>query len=368
LLVLLLDVEEILLGSARMFSVDHFTTMWREYIRLFDEKAETVSLQWGARVLFTDVEVCGNCHAVCKKLENLLKTLFVPKSALEATLHRTLHSEDEPLRSSSTSCSAHVAATVGQAPDAGGGAAARRTGSSDAAAVADSQTQKETGKWDRGTKKKQQQQVRARTRSASDPLDRGEDEDDADVNLNTVGSDIDYDGNNNDYGDDDDDEGSIMPIYNFPLPADDAAAAAVEEEEDGLEAADLSVARLALADDGAPAPVNTAGESSSSSTFSFSAPMRTIHSAASEDLMAVLPGTIGGELPPALPSLPGNGELLSPSAARKPITARAGSVNLSDYYPNIGAIFPAIYVQMGNRYVYSSVLSFFLIPSLISYP
>lgn len=99
LLMLLLDTEDILLGTLRLFSAEHFTTLWREYIRLFDEKAETITMQHGSAVLFREVAVCGNCHAVCKKLENLLKTLFVPTNAVEARLHRTLHAQDDVLAS-----------------------------------------------------------------------------------------------------------------------------------------------------------------------------------------------------------------------------------------------------------------------------
>jgi hypothetical protein len=98
LLVLLLDTEDILLGRVRLYSAEHFTTLWKEYIRLFDEKAEALAIQYAPDVLFTETAVCGNCHAICKKLENLLKTLFVPRSSsAEAVLHRALHAQEEHL-------------------------------------------------------------------------------------------------------------------------------------------------------------------------------------------------------------------------------------------------------------------------------
>jgi hypothetical protein len=98
LLVLMLDVEDIMLGRDRLFSPEHFTTLWKEYIRLFDEKAEDLAVQYGPEILFTETAVCGNCHAICKKLENLLKTLFVPDSnSSEATLHRALHAQEDIL-------------------------------------------------------------------------------------------------------------------------------------------------------------------------------------------------------------------------------------------------------------------------------
>ena len=81
-----------------MFNAEHFTTLWKEYIRLFDEKAEILTVQFGPEVLFAEVAVCGNCHALCKKLENLLKTLFVPRAhTAEATLHQTLHAQEDYL-------------------------------------------------------------------------------------------------------------------------------------------------------------------------------------------------------------------------------------------------------------------------------
>jgi hypothetical protein len=98
LLVLMLDAEDLMLGRDRIYNAEHFTTLWKEHIRLFDEKAEALAVQYGPEVLFTEVAVCGNCHAVCKKLENLLKTLFVPRNnTAEATLHRALHAQEDYL-------------------------------------------------------------------------------------------------------------------------------------------------------------------------------------------------------------------------------------------------------------------------------
>jgi hypothetical protein len=98
LLVLMLDAEDLMLGRDRIYNAEHFTTLWKEHVRLFDEKAEALAVQYGPEVLFTEVAVCGNCHAVCKKLENLLKTLFVPRNnTAEATLHRALHAQEDYL-------------------------------------------------------------------------------------------------------------------------------------------------------------------------------------------------------------------------------------------------------------------------------
>ncbi len=54
--------------------------IWDEFLRLFDLKAERVDAQDG-RFLFEAVTCDGNCAAVCKKLENLLKTYFVRRGA-----------------------------------------------------------------------------------------------------------------------------------------------------------------------------------------------------------------------------------------------------------------------------------------------
>jgi len=92
--VLLLDCEDLLLGSVHLYNSEHFTTLWQEYIRLFDLKAESISMQFGPQALFTQVGVCGNTHTVCRKLENILKTIFTTQSAAEARLHRKLHAKE----------------------------------------------------------------------------------------------------------------------------------------------------------------------------------------------------------------------------------------------------------------------------------
>eukprot|EP00598_Pedospumella_elongata_P000250 CAMPEP_0185016978 /NCGR_PEP_ID=MMETSP1098-20130426/100656_1 /TAXON_ID=89044 /ORGANISM="Spumella elongata, Strain CCAP 955/1" /LENGTH=267 /DNA_ID=CAMNT_0027546205 /DNA_START=153 /DNA_END=952 /DNA_ORIENTATION=+ len=51
-------------------------------------------MQFGPQALFTQVGVCGNTHTVCRKLENILKTIFTTQSAAEARLHRKLHAKD----------------------------------------------------------------------------------------------------------------------------------------------------------------------------------------------------------------------------------------------------------------------------------
>ena len=94
LLVLLLDCEDLLLGSVHLYNSEHFTTLWQEYIRLFDLKAESISMQFGTQALFTQVGVCGNTHTVCRKLENILKTIFTTQSAAEVRLHRNLHAKE----------------------------------------------------------------------------------------------------------------------------------------------------------------------------------------------------------------------------------------------------------------------------------
>ena len=51
-------------------------------------------MQFGPQALFTQVGACGNTHTVCRKLENILKTIFTTQSAAEARLHRKLHAKD----------------------------------------------------------------------------------------------------------------------------------------------------------------------------------------------------------------------------------------------------------------------------------
>ena len=74
LLLLLLDMEDILNGSMPMYnSEQHFITIWRDYLQLYYEKLEMMTMmQYGNGCCSDDdvkVVVCGNCYDICMKLE-----------------------------------------------------------------------------------------------------------------------------------------------------------------------------------------------------------------------------------------------------------------------------------------------------------
>lgn len=72
------DCESLLRGTVCAQNEQQFIAAWEGAMRRFDLRAEMEGD--AANALFEQVSVCGNCHAVCRKLENLIKTYFVQHS------------------------------------------------------------------------------------------------------------------------------------------------------------------------------------------------------------------------------------------------------------------------------------------------
>lgn len=299
LLMLLLDTEDLLLGSLRLFSAEHFTTLWREYLRLFDEKAETVAMQHGPAVLFREVAVCGNCHAVCKKLENLLKTLFVPTNADEARLHRTLHAQDDVVDSKQHARNTHH--HVREQPSQQLSSARPFSGRGD-----DGVRATETDDTYHDNERSEAQYTPGPRSVQSLEFSENNTDDD------------DTGGDNGNDGGCSDDEASILPMYNYKQEV-------VGEEYVGIAA---TAATAATTVDEAPAD----SESLTGATFSTVAD-------AGDSGKTRLPRSVDSESP-------------SEALASKIPPVRKNSntgVKLSSFYPSIGCIFPAAYGVLGGR-------------------
>ena len=342
LLVLLLDCEEILLGSMRMFSAAHFRTVWGEYIRLFDDKAEALAAQHGPQVLFTEVAVCGNCHAVCKKLEHLLKTLFVVAAASSsisssssnsnaaevAKLHRALHAADDSIlavegssesASSSKMAGTHLLSLPWDKRSSGGeGAGITNSSSNSVAQSLDYSIDINNNDNDNGT----------------DEFDNGGDDDDR-------ADDCDDDDNDNDNNsaddDDDDDDASILPIYANPQPS---GGRDEDERQDptilGADEADGSAVVLQASSIGSE--VDSAVDVANIYVSYKSTSRRASRASPLIESVTSLPTA----------SSKGRNARSSASAKQPPNSAGSG-VLLSDFYPNIGSIFPAAYSQLGAK-------------------
>ena len=75
LIVLAQDCEALLRGTVFAQNDVQFKRAWNAVLRRFDEQVEI--MQEKAQHMFDQVDVDGNCHALCRKLENLIKTYFV---------------------------------------------------------------------------------------------------------------------------------------------------------------------------------------------------------------------------------------------------------------------------------------------------
>ncbi len=84
LVVLVLECEHILMGTVPIQSADDFRKVWADVLCSFDEKAVVLAAQF-PEALFEMVHICGNCYALCKKVELLLKTHFASKKRLNST-------------------------------------------------------------------------------------------------------------------------------------------------------------------------------------------------------------------------------------------------------------------------------------------
>lgn len=83
--------EPLLVGAVAVATEAAFRRLWESYIRHFDTMAVSYSSE-----LFVTVASSANLQAVCKKLENLVKTYFVKSSRSK---HRTideLHVDTSP--------------------------------------------------------------------------------------------------------------------------------------------------------------------------------------------------------------------------------------------------------------------------------
>jgi hypothetical protein len=73
LIALVLGCESLMTGMKRFASEEQLVAAWQRALFIFDEMASQLSEEH-AEKLFDEVWVCGNGHAVCKKLENLVKS------------------------------------------------------------------------------------------------------------------------------------------------------------------------------------------------------------------------------------------------------------------------------------------------------
>ena len=88
------------LASTKRLTEESFRAAWRDRLSVFDNLVADASDS--QEELFNDVVTCGNTHAVCKKLENLLRTSFTAgvyqsESRLVQTAPIVLPAEGEPL-------------------------------------------------------------------------------------------------------------------------------------------------------------------------------------------------------------------------------------------------------------------------------
>jgi hypothetical protein len=74
LIILAKDCEALLRGTVYAQNKEQFTHAWDLALRHFDEQVELMGDR--STEMFIQVEVDGNCHALCRKLENLIKTFF----------------------------------------------------------------------------------------------------------------------------------------------------------------------------------------------------------------------------------------------------------------------------------------------------
>ena len=69
------ELESLLTGSIDCATEDQFLSHWSFGLEFFDSKLAKLSISEASR-LFDVVDVCGNCYAISRKLENLLRTGF----------------------------------------------------------------------------------------------------------------------------------------------------------------------------------------------------------------------------------------------------------------------------------------------------
>lgn len=79
---LAMDCETLLLGGVYIKDEEHFSQLWRDALQYFDAQVASLGDEESQK-FFEQVTVCGNCYAVCRKLENLLKTNFVTKMNMD---------------------------------------------------------------------------------------------------------------------------------------------------------------------------------------------------------------------------------------------------------------------------------------------
>jgi hypothetical protein len=93
LVVLAQDCDALLRGTKFAQNEDQFKANWARALRHFDERVE--ELGDGASHMFKQVAACGNCHAVCRKLENLIKTYFALKGNIDFDDETSAAKEEE---------------------------------------------------------------------------------------------------------------------------------------------------------------------------------------------------------------------------------------------------------------------------------
>lgn len=68
--------SQLLLGEVPFKTDELFLDAWKVVLKYFDETMSTMD-RTDVKLLQM-VVVCGNCYAICRKLENLLRTFFAP--------------------------------------------------------------------------------------------------------------------------------------------------------------------------------------------------------------------------------------------------------------------------------------------------
>jgi hypothetical protein len=72
LLSLALELEPLLVNAQSFQSTEAFLMQWRGFLLNFDQRLTSLP-EVQSEEAFVDIPVCGNCYAVCRKLENILR-------------------------------------------------------------------------------------------------------------------------------------------------------------------------------------------------------------------------------------------------------------------------------------------------------
>ena len=326
LVLLLLDCESLLLGQEPLFSDAHLSSLWAEHIRAFDEKADFAALQFGPEALFSSVSVCGNCHAACRKLEHLLKTHF-SKVGVHDIGGTSRQGGDDPTLGAGTAIEFSAASSMRQRlcaqPSNQDLLGLASPHSAHSPLTAKSKRTSEGGHLLHSSSVDAIKSPGAGAEAAASEEGITRSREIVDSNLR-----------NTDDDDDDDDDASILPSYNFSRMAEPYAAPTQQQPLRSSGEA-ISVAAQAAATTFAVGRgiAQDSTEFDSLPGHQSNAPTNALTDASTPSSTRTLTGVVDGvdRAPPAGKS--------SKGVAKGP--------KLSDYYPNIGMLFPAAYSQVG---------------------